>query len=159
MKAGRSMNVRRLMTALVLCLLAAALPAGAVLGGDLASVGIDQATMQARLQSSSAGSYTLHEMSAPTGTKVREYVSSAGKVFAVAWRGPAIPNLRQLLGPYFDRYQQAARAYKAQHRGRGPMLVRADGLVVQTAGHARAFSGRAYAPDMVPSGVSINEIQ
>jgi hypothetical protein len=119
----------------------------------------DQVIMQARLRSLPVGSYTMHEISAPTGTIVREYLSSEGKVFAISWRGPTIPNLRQVLGPYFDRYVEAARAAKAQHHGRGPLLVHAAGLVVQTGGHARAFSGRAYVPEMLPPGVQAREIQ
>jgi hypothetical protein len=159
MKSRFKLNFSRPAVALALAFLASPLPASAVLGGDLQSVQLDQALMQARLHSLPVGSYTLHEMSAPTGTIVREYLSSEGKVFAISWRGPAIPNLRQVLGPYFDRYVAAARASKAQHRGRGPSLVHAEGLVVQTAGHARAFSGRAYVPAMLPPGVQTREIQ
>jgi hypothetical protein len=35
----------------------------------------------------------------PEGTSVRRYVSPAGKVVAVAWKGPVMPDLRQVLGP------------------------------------------------------------
>ena len=49
----------------------------------------------------SSDTYTVHEMRASTGTTVREYVSASGKVFGVAWEGPTLPDLRQVLGVYF----------------------------------------------------------
>jgi hypothetical protein len=60
--------------------------------------------------STRAATHTMHELQAPTGTKVREYLGNDGKVFAVSWQGPFRPNLRQLLGAYYDTYMKAARA-------------------------------------------------
>ena len=61
--------------------------------------------------------YTVHEMQSSSGTAVREYVSSTGTVFAVAWQGPWLPDLRQLLGPYFDDYQRALQTASAGAEG------------------------------------------
>jgi len=52
--------------------------------------------------------YTMHELEATTGTKVREYLDGEGKVFAVAWQGPFRPNLRELLGSYYETFLKAA---------------------------------------------------
>ncbi|MGA9447392.1 MAG: DUF2844 domain-containing protein, partial [Candidatus Sulfotelmatobacter sp.] len=88
-----------------------------------------------------------------------EYVSSAGKVFAVAWQGPWPPDMRQLLGSYFEQYRQAAKAQSSVRIGRRPLMIQQPGLVVQIGGHPRSFSGRAYIPDQLPSSVSAEAIQ
>ena len=142
-------------------LAALAFPAAmaASLGGDVNSVQADQAKMQGSLRTTSARSFEVHEIQAATGTAVREYVSPAGKVFAVAWKGPFHPDLRQVLGDYFEQYSQAAQAQRASRRGRGPLLIQTPALVVQLGGHMRAFSGRAYVPAMMPAGVRVEDIQ
>jgi hypothetical protein len=100
--------------------------------------------------------HTVHEIQTPSGTIVREYVSSAGTVFAVAWQGPVMPDLRQALGIYFDRYIKAVSGEHAGHRRRA---IREPDLVVQSNGHMRSFSGRAYLPQLLPQGVSVEEIR
>jgi hypothetical protein len=86
---------------------------------------------------------------------VREFAGSDGKVFAVAWSGPTVPNLRQTLGQYFDSYVTAA---KAPHSGHHHLQIRESNLVVQAGGHMRSFSGLAYLPQAVPSGVSVGDL-
>jgi hypothetical protein len=106
-----------------------------------------------------AASYTVHEIQGTAGTVVREYVSSEGKVFGIAWQGPWVPDMRQLLGSYFDQYAQANQTQKGARMRRGPVLINEPGLVVQIGGHPRAFAGRAYVPEMLPSGVRAESIQ
>ena len=134
-------------------------PASASLGGDVTSVQTDQAKMQGSLRTSSNNSYTIHEIQASTGVAVREYVSPAGKVFAVTWQGPFHPDLRQLLGTYFDQFAQAEQAQRSQRRGHGPVLIQQAGLVVQISGHMRSFLGKAYVPQMLPAGVHAEDIR
>ena len=129
-------------------------PARASLGKDVASVEADRAEMQGSRRLVENASYAVHELQAPTGTTVREYVSPDGRVFAVAWQGPFIPNLRQLLGTYFVAFSQAAQAQKGQRPGHGPLLVELPGLVVESGGHMRAFHGRAYIPEWVPASAA-----
>jgi hypothetical protein len=138
---------------LVLCL-----PSYAVLGGSEATVQADQLHMQASLRSTSGAKYTVHELHAPTGIVVREYVAN-GSVFAIAWQGPWPPDMNQLLGSYFGPYQQALQAQGSNQVGRRPIHVEVPGLVVSSMGHPRSFRGRAYVPDMLPQGVSAEEIQ
>ena len=140
-------------------MLALALPALAALGGDVASVHEDQAQMKGSLKTTEGTTYTLHEIKGATGTVVREYVSPEGAVFGVAWQGPAIPNLQQILGSYFDTFSEAAQAQRAAHRGRGALYIQQPGLVVESTGHAHTFSGRAFDPGKLPQGVTANDIR
>lgn len=135
-------------------------PALAALGDASNSVQADQARMRADLRIIQEAAYTIHEMKSPTGTVVREYVSRAdGRVFGIAWQGPFVPDLKQLLGAYFQQYSQAAKAQRESQVGRHPLNIQEPGLVVQTAGHMRAFSGRAYDPRLIPAAVSENDIR
>jgi hypothetical protein len=142
---------------------ATVLPAWASLGGDSASIQADQLHMQSSLTSKAAvtvaGTYTVHEIQAATGTVVREYISPEGKVFAVAWCGPRMPDLRQLLGGYFEQYQTAVQSRSGVRRARKPIMIDEPGLVVQMGGHIRAFSGKAYVPEMLPSSVRAEDIR
>jgi hypothetical protein len=133
--------------------------ARAELGGDVTTVAADRQQMQGtqrivRL----AENYAVHQYEAQTGTEVREYVSPAGKVFGVAWRGAVIPDLRQLLGSYYPQYERAVSATSTV-RHRGPLLIQEPGLVVQSGGHMRAYSGWAYAPELLPAGVRAEEVR
>jgi hypothetical protein len=134
------------------------LSAFAALGGDASSVQADAAHLQGSLQITTNAAYDLHEIQAPTGTRIREYVSPSGKVFAITWQGPSIPDLKQLLGSYFPQFQQAVQAPKTRP-SRAPISVRQSNLVVEQAGHMRAFFGRAYLTDQLPSGVTEESIQ
>lgn len=143
----------------VLLMLALALPALAALGGDVASVHEDQAQMKGSLKTTEGTAYTVHEIKGAAGTVVREYVSPDGSVFGVAWQGPAIPNLQQILGNYFDTFSEAAQAQRTAHRARGALYIQQPGLVVESTGHARRFSGRAFDPGKLPQGVTANDIR
>lgn len=143
----------------IFVMLALPFPLSASLGGDASSVLADQAKMQGNLRTTSSDSYTVHEIQAATGVAVKEYVSPAGKVFAVSWHGPFQPDLRQLLGGYFDVYTQAVQAQSAHHHGRGPLLIQQPGLVVQIAGHMRSFFGKAYDPQLLPAGVNAEDLR
>lgn len=134
-------------------------PLAASLGGDATSIESDRAKMQASLRTTSTGRYEVHEMHAANNVVVREFISSAGKVFGVAWEGPSRPDMQQLLGPYFDQFLQAAQQQKAQTKRRGPLSISVPGLVVQMSGHARYFVGKAYVPQIVPANVKAEEIQ
>jgi hypothetical protein len=159
----RSSQLKTLVLAAAWILAWAPIPASASLGGDTASVQADQIHLQGRRTMKAAEFYTVHEIQGTAGTVVREYVSPEGKVFAIAWQGPWIPDMRQLLGNYFDQYaranQAASQAQKGARMRRGPVLINEPGLVVQIGGHPRAFAGRAYAPQALPAGVRTEEIQ
>jgi hypothetical protein len=135
--------------------------AQAYLGGNGASVDADRAHMGVRQAASAApsasGTYTVHEATLPSGTVVRQYVSKADMVFAVTWSGPFKPDLRQILGAYFDT--MIARQAGQVHVGRPFISQRASDLVIESYGHPRSFFGRAYLPAALPPGITPAEIQ
>jgi hypothetical protein len=144
---------------IVLLMLTLPIPALAALGGDVSSVQEDQAQMKGTLKTTEHSAYIVHEIKAGNGTVVREYASPAGDVFGVSWQGPFIPDMKQLLGSYFDSYSSAAQAQRTAHRGRAPLNIQQSGLVVESNGHMRSYSGRAYDPGKLPQGVSGNDIR
>jgi Protein of unknown function (DUF2844) len=144
---------------IALLLLALPLPALAALGGDVASVHEDQAQMKGSLKTTQAEAYSVHEITASANTVVKEYVSPAGKVFAITWHGQFIPDMQLLLGTYYDQYAQAAKAQRESHVGRHPVNIQQPGLVFQNGGHMRSYIGRAYVPEMVPQGVNVDALQ
>jgi hypothetical protein len=153
------MNVlpsRRWALGVALLIQAASLPALAALGGDVSSVANDQQKMKGTLLVSPAVSYTVHEIQTPSGTVVREYVSAAGKVFAVTWHGPHAPDMQQTLGSYFAAYTTAPRALHPDHKH---FAISEPGFVLQSAGHMRAYFGRAYVPQLLPENLSLSDIQ
>jgi hypothetical protein len=131
-------------------------PVVAALGAPYDSIATDQARLEASMKVTPRSLYEVHELTLASGTHVREYASNGGTVFAVAWSGPTMPNLQQTLGGYFADYKAAARA---KHGGHNHLAVRQDNLVIQASGHMRAFAGRAYLPQAIPPGVSIDELR
>lgn len=143
-----------------------AVPAFAVLGDTASSVLTDQARMKGTLTSVDHTTYVMHEITAPYGAKVREYVSPSGLVFGVAWDGQFPPNFQQLLGPYYQQAQQAIAQQKAaeqtEHQApqrRGPLVINTSGLVLVQGGHMHSYHGQAYIPQLVPQGVQASAIQ
>ncbi len=145
-------------------LLSAAIAAGstwscaafATLGEPESALKAEGQLSQASIKLSDRGSYRVHEIDLPSGTVIREYAALDGNVFAVTWHGPFVPNLKQTLGRYFDEYAAGAKAARSD---RHHVELRQSDLVVQSAGHMRAVSGRAYLPQAVPSGVLAGELE
>lgn len=140
-----------------LLMLALPMTAFAALGGNESSIQAEQAQMRASRSITRTANYAVHELQAPTGHVIREYVSPSGTVFGVAWQGPSKPDLRQLLGTHFDDFIQASD--QKQRHGHGPLVIQLPGLVVVSAGHMRAFSGKAYLPQILPEGLRPETIQ
>jgi hypothetical protein len=130
--------------------------ASATLGETETSIAGEPQLANASIKETLRGSFRVHEIRQPSGTVIREYAGIDGKVFAVTWHGPFSPNLRQTLGSYFDQYSAAASAGRLD---RNHMQVHASNLVVQIGGHMRAYSGRAYLPQALPSGVTAGELE
>jgi hypothetical protein len=149
------------LTGFVVFLIAACpFQASATLGSDVTTVNEDRAKMQGALMSITRNDrFEVHQLQASNGTTVREYVSSTGTVFAVSWDGPWMPDLRQVLGPYFDAYQRTVPAVRNARRSHGPMTFRSGDLVVQIGGHPRAFVGRAYIERLMPQGMQAQTIR
>jgi hypothetical protein len=130
---------------------------GATLGEGSASLAKDRKALSStKTTSSSQGTYTVQEITSDA-TLVREYLTTSGVVFGVAWNGMVHPDLTTLLGSYASEYQEARRKAKHGH-GQRHLRVRASRVVVESWGHMRNLRGRAYLPALLPEGVSYNEI-
>ncbi|UFS70808.1 DUF2844 domain-containing protein [Geomonas sp. RF6] len=132
--------------------------ATATLGEPATSVAADRKALGAVQRATTIQkNYTVQEVVSPS-TTVREFVNASGVVFAVAWKGLVPPDLTTLLGKFAPEYQDAA-GKTPRVPGRKRMQVNTDRIVVQKWGHMRALQGRAYVPALLPSGVTIDEIQ
>ncbi|MCU1268952.1 MAG: hypothetical protein JWN74_246 [Acidobacteriaceae bacterium] len=129
----------------------------AALGQDVSSVQSDGVRMKAAVSVLPGQSFSVHEMRASTGTRIREFVTPAGQVFGVSWQGSSIPDLRQLLGEYFDQYMQAAQT--TPRVSRRMVHIETGDLVFESSGHMRFVVGRAYLRAKVPNGVSADAIR
>lgn len=143
----------------VLVLLANAGPAHATLG-QAPTLSAALSTPATLSISSRPGGYSLHQLTLDNGTSVRELVGANGVVFALSWRGPVLPDLKLLLGTYFNTLQrETEQAHLSGSRG-APVNLARDGLVLQSNGRMRHFFGQAYVPELVPNGVLIsNELE
>jgi hypothetical protein len=133
------------------------LPASAGLGGDAASVNTDIVKMKGQARAAPIAGYTMTEITLPSGTVVHEYVSAEGKVFAVTWKGMAVPDLSQTLGSYFAEYKAAATA--TPHASHHNLTVQQTDLVVRTGGHMRSWHGQAYVRSLLPPNFSLDDIK
>jgi Protein of unknown function (DUF2844) len=128
------------------------------LGGDAASVLADSNQMQGVLHSYSSPQFDVQEITTENGIRVREFVNRDGLVFAIAWSGPAEPDLQQLLRVHFAQYHQARMAQTPPGLHRALRLALPD-LVIESGGHMRAYRGRAYLPMNVPAGASTADLK
>jgi hypothetical protein len=130
-------------------------PALAGLGGDATSVETDRVSMKGALRVTSGVDYSVHEIQTASGMVIHEYVSAVGKVFAVSWRGPGIPDLPQLLGSYSEPLRQAA---THPHYNHHRLNIETPDVVMHSSAHLRTRSGRAWAPALMPQNFSPKDI-
>jgi hypothetical protein len=136
-------------------------PAGASVNSQAVSSAAvaHAAASSAASTASTPSSYTVRTTTFGNGTVVREYLAQDGTVFGLAWNGPQMPNLNDLLGTYFPQYLAGVQAARAVRGGHGPVAVDQDSLVVHSGGHMGAFAGQAWLPQALPAGVSGSDIQ
>jgi uncharacterized protein DUF2844 len=127
------------------------------LGGDSASVDADGADLHGTVSTENYPRYTVLEITAESGMCVREFLNENGSIFAVSWTGPVLPDLRHLMGAHFAQYAAALAALKHPGLQRSVRVAMAD-LIVESGGHLRAYVGRAYLPDLIPSGISVSDL-
>jgi hypothetical protein len=133
-------------------------PASASLGGDADSVSADSVEFKGQRLRTAMLQFDRHDITTGSGTVVHEYLSRAGKVFAVTWQGPMPPDLRQLFGSYFEPFRSAAAA-QSRPGGHRQLSIAQSDFVVQAIGHLRTFQGKAFVPSLVPAGVSVAELE
>ena len=139
-------------------ILASAQRAQSTLGGSVDSIEADKKALSA-VQGAlvSYPGYTVQEINS-AGNTVRQYVSPSGVVFGIAWSGLVPPDLTQLLGSYAREYEEALQQTPRQ-KGSRHLRVETPGVIVEKWGHMRNLQGRAYAPALIPPGVSVDEIK
>lgn len=145
--------------AAALAFLVTALPCAASLGGAPSQF---PAASSGRMHAMSAAGpaaadFTVNVTTLPSGTTVREYTARSGVVFAVSWNGPFMPDLRTLLGPHFAAL--AAEGARRPKAGHSQLRVAAQDLSIESSGHMRAYTGRAWIASLLPAGFSSGEIQ
>ncbi len=158
MKLNPAATAAALACAGVLCSMLAAPLARAGLGQTAASVKADQMRMKGQIRRSTGPGYQVDKITTPAGTLVKEFISPAGVVFAVSWRGPVMPDLAQTLGSTYFTMLKATEASERGRLGRDHVQLRTPQLVVHAGGHMRFFFGVAYVPSLVPAGVSISAL-
>ena len=132
-------------------------PTLAGLGGDATSVEADRVSMKAVVRVTPFVGYDIHEIQTPAGAVIHEYVSTQGKVFAVSWRGPGIPDLGQLLGDYSAQLARA-RAGSDSHYNHHHLRIETPEVVMQSDAYLRSRSGRAWVPALFPQSLSPKDI-
>ena len=94
--------------------------------------------------------YAIHELTPSAGmAKIRQYVGSHGKVFAVSWSGGWRPRLRDLMG---SRYDQFVAATRGRSRARGPVRIETPDMVVVMGSYLRNSWGHVYLLGLAPPG-------
>lgn len=143
-------------TALVLGLSATG-AAHAGLGELAASVQHDHSALRASAEEVTAlPRFVRHTLRTPQGGQVHEFVGADGRVFAVSWSGPTLPDLKTLLASHYDEYVgQAAKRHASHH----VFTMSTDGLVLGITRLPRGFSGAAHVPALLPAGVSAQDIR
>jgi hypothetical protein len=107
--------------------------------------------------SSTMSNYVVRDTTLTAGTQVREYIAANGIVFAVTWDGPVLPDLKALLGKYFDT--MVAESKKMPRAGRSQIGVNLPEVVINSGGHMRAFEGSAWIPAQFPAGFSAADVR
>ncbi|WP_062637460.1 DUF2844 domain-containing protein [Caballeronia arationis] len=132
-------------------------PAHAQLGS---TIDTNSGSSSARvMQHAKGGQLSFNETTDSNGITVRQYVDSAGAVYAVTWRGAAMPDLQTLLGGHFAKYRSAAAAGSPINHGLHASLVSKDDLMVESAVRLRQFVGRAWLDSARPAGVTAADIE
>lgn len=156
--AFRSIRLRALGIILGAVAFGLAVPAYAGLGRGYDSVDTDRLMLGARVTSTSAGAYTVHTLTLPNQGVVKEFTRADGRVFAVVWRAPGRPDLRQVLSDSFNTVQ-ADNEHRVGRRTRRPIGVNRSDLVVQSGGHPGAFWGAAVMTPLEPQGFSASDLK
>jgi len=146
----RETGMRFVTTFLTALLLACPLAGRAALGGAPEQFDVPSA-------STALANYVTRDTTLATGTRIREYVSAKGVVFAVTWQGPFLRDLKALLGRHFaTMVNESSRKPKA---GRSRIAMDSPEVVINSGGHMRAFEGSAWLPAEFPPGFTADDVR
>jgi hypothetical protein len=136
-------------------ILALAPSAFAKLGESESTVDDDAQALGGQKVMRQAPQFNVHEITT-SGTKIKEYVSPQGTVFGISWQGRVHPDLKVLLGSYYNEYQQSSGPHK---KGRAPTIIKNSNFHFERSGHMRDLHGRAYLTSLIPTGLDDSVIQ
>ncbi len=130
----------------------------AVLGEHENSINVDTVRMHAKRTVSSLPLYSISDLTSVDGSRIRQFVSSDGNVFAVSWNTMYKPDFSKLLGNSFPSYVNAS--HEAALQPGIQRLLRHEGLdvVVMSTSHLNVFSGFAFRRSMLPRGLGLESI-
>lgn len=140
----------------------AALPARAVLGGDVSTVADDLARVRGERHAvviASASAVRTHEITMADGSSIREFVTPSGVVFAITWSTRFKPDLESLLGAHATTYAAAASEAMSAPGIRRHVELRRGDLVVHSTAHLNAYVGKAWLQSLVPQGVAVDALR
>ena len=127
------------------------------LGDQVVKVNEDKAFFKAKsLTVIQKEKFSIHEIDIPE-YKIREYVNSDNKVFAVAWSGFTHPQMKQVLSSYYGEFVEVAQKQKRIH-GQRFRVIKTKNLTLRISGHMRNLNGKVYLHESLPLGVSTHEI-
>jgi hypothetical protein len=140
-----------------LCLgLATSTASHASLGEPIGSVAHDHAAIHGTAHTiTPLAGYDRHEITTAEGTWVHEYAAPQGSIFAVAWSGPVLPDLKTLLASHYAQYTSAAHEHRGSHH---VFSMKSDGLELRLVKLPRGFAGTASVPALVPAGVRVEDL-
>jgi hypothetical protein len=149
---------------IALALLCGAAAARAGLGGTVAELNNDAALLQARtlaaplaLRSAAGASFSRHQITLAGGGSAVEFADANGRVFAVAWSAPVMPDLAVLLGSYkadLDAAQQQPAGPRSLHQ----LRAHSGDWVLVSSGHLRGFHGYSYLRSGLPPGFDLGQL-
>jgi hypothetical protein len=150
------------MSAIYLIVLGAS-PAMAILGqaaskSPATTPSMTSARLKAAVPAAPSALYTAHQIQLESGVLITEFIRPDGVVFALAWQGPVLPDLSVLLGGYFTTFKAEIQRTRLAGQRNASVSMALDGLVVKSSGRMRHFFGSAYAIDLIPAGVNINDV-
>jgi len=103
-----------------------------------------------------AGVAAIRQVDNLSGVTLTEYVNANNQVFAVAWSGNRIPDLKNVFGTYFDEYSNA---WNHRHSlGLHTVHLETPNMKIDISGINGTSHGLAWLPALMPQGVVIHEL-
>ena len=132
--------------------------AHAELGGAVSTRFANETRAIAATSAATMAGFTRHETVRANGGMVHEFTNGSGQVFAVSWSGPGKPDLRTLLGRYFDVTVASPAPSRALRTLRQPVQAGGAGVQIASSGHMGWFRGIAYVAALAPPGFTPTDL-
>ena len=98
----------------------------------------------------------MREVDSVSGVTLTEYVNANNQVFAVAWSGNRIPDLKNVFGSYFDEYSNAWNYRRSL--GLHTVHLETPNLTADVSGVNGRSHGLVWVPSLVPPGVAMHQL-